>query len=307
MNPPARVFISCSQQKDTEEVEIARQICSALEKQGYQPYIAVEQHSLVGVTEDIFDRIAKSEYFLFIDFRQDGLNLDSQNVDENERYCGSLFSHQELAIASFLRKNVIAFKEQGVRREGISSFIMANASEFSDRKSLPKCVVAKVKEGDWSPEWRDELSIDRNDDDKDTCLPDHQGNTGNYFHVKVKNMHKEKVARNCVAFVSKIRKPDSSVHPTELVELKWKGVKSREVSIPPGQYRRLDVFHTYLDSPSVGRLGINPFIVDFTGFEKSYQLSGAGQIRARYCRLQRHIRKCLSDLCSRPRKNHGRD
>ena len=207
MNPPARVFISCSQQKDTEEVEIARQICSALEKQGYQPYIAVEQHSLVGVTEDIFDRIAKSEYFLFIDFRRDGLNLDSQNVDENERYCGSLFSHQELAIASFPRKNVIAFKEQGVRREGISSFIMANASEFSDRKSLPKCVIDKVKEENWNPEWRDELIIERDGDDMDACIPDQFGNTGNYFHVKVKIDTKQRshaiVLRSYPTFVSR--------------------------------------------------------------------------------------------------------
>ena len=147
MNPPAIVFISCGQQKDTEEIEIARQICSSLKEHGYEPYIAVEQQCLLGVTDHIFDRIAKSEYFLFIDFRRDELNLGSQNGDENEKYRGSLFSHQELAIASFLGKNVVAFKEQGVRREGISSFIMANASVFSDRKSLPKCMTGKAKEG----------------------------------------------------------------------------------------------------------------------------------------------------------------
>ena len=151
MNPPAIVFICCGQQKDTEEIEIARQICSSLKEHGYEPYIAVEQQCLLGVTDHIFDRIAKSEYFLFIDFRRDELNLGSQNGDENGKYRGSLFSHQELAIASFLGKNVVAFKEQGVSREGISSYIMANASVFSDRKSPPKCVMGKAKEGNWNP------------------------------------------------------------------------------------------------------------------------------------------------------------
>ena len=232
---------------------------------------------MTGVTDHIFEQIVKSEYFLFIDFKREKLNTGIRIGDRSERHRGSLFSHQELAIAAFLQKEVIAFKERGVRLEGISKFILANALEFSHRKSLPKRVMDKVSE-QWDPTWWDELNIQRDNNDKDIGICDREKNRmANYFHVKVKNRHKAKVARNCVAFVSRIRKPDGSVLTPELVELKWKGIISHDLSIPPGQYRSLDVFHAYWDSPSVGYLGINPFIFDFSSYGAFYKLCGPGR------------------------------
>jgi len=43
----ARVFISCGQNKKTNEVMIAGQIREKLEKLGFDPYIAVEAHPAV--------------------------------------------------------------------------------------------------------------------------------------------------------------------------------------------------------------------------------------------------------------------
>ncbi len=183
-----------------------------------------------------------------------------------------------MAIASFLNKEVLAFREQGVRLEGISSFVLANAIEFSEKNSLYERVMAKVKERGWCPEWRDELSIERSDEDKDMNVFDQkEKKNADYFHVKVRNRHKSKIARNCVAFVAKVREPDGSVRSRDLVELKWKGVKSAGVSIPPGQFRHLDAFHVYRDSLSVANLGINPFIVDFSSYGEMYRLTGPGK------------------------------
>jgi hypothetical protein len=41
VNPRARVFIGCGQNKVTDEERVAREIGARLERLGYEPYIAV--------------------------------------------------------------------------------------------------------------------------------------------------------------------------------------------------------------------------------------------------------------------------
>jgi len=71
--------------------------------------------------------LAASEYFVFVDFKRERLN-------DTIECRGSLFSHQELAIASFLDLEVLAFQEAGVKQsDGIMGFLQANAISFTDR------------------------------------------------------------------------------------------------------------------------------------------------------------------------------
>lgn len=120
----ARVFISCGQNKETNEAMIAGQIRERLEKLGFEPYIAVEEQTLRGLKENIFHQLSSSEYFLFVDFKRD--KFENEDV-----YRGSLFSHQELALASYLNIEVLAFREAGVKTEdGIMRFLQANTIQF---------------------------------------------------------------------------------------------------------------------------------------------------------------------------------
>ena len=91
----ARVFISCGQSKDTDEPKIAEKISKRLTALGFDPYVAVAQQSLRGLKENIFEQLSRSEYFLFVDFKRERLEGTSDHR-------GSLFSNQELALASFL-------------------------------------------------------------------------------------------------------------------------------------------------------------------------------------------------------------
>ena len=67
---------------------------------------------------DIFDQFEKSDYFVFIDFKRE--NLSSKPAVHR----GSLFSNQELAIASFLEIPAVILHEFKSRPE----FRTANAS-----------------------------------------------------------------------------------------------------------------------------------------------------------------------------------
>jgi hypothetical protein len=61
--------------------------------------------------------LEKSEYYLFIDFRREELG--------SQRFRGSLFSHQELGIATYLKKeHILIFQERGVlERDGIKGYV----------------------------------------------------------------------------------------------------------------------------------------------------------------------------------------
>jgi hypothetical protein len=64
---------------------------------GFEPYVAVNEQSLGAINDNISRRLVDTEYFIFIDFKIEKL--------ENGSYRGSLFSRQELAIATFLGKD----------------------------------------------------------------------------------------------------------------------------------------------------------------------------------------------------------
>ena len=106
----------------------------------FHVYIAVEQQNLLGVKEAIFKVLEDAEHYVFVDFCREA--LDGDLADRR----GSVFTHQELALASFLEKEVLAFRETGVRKlDGVAGFLQTNALEFADRPSLPAAVVDAVK------------------------------------------------------------------------------------------------------------------------------------------------------------------
>jgi len=58
---------------------------------GFEPYVALEQQKLQGVKESIFRRLKNSEYFLFLDFKREGLiDPHEPNLESGEAR-GSLF------------------------------------------------------------------------------------------------------------------------------------------------------------------------------------------------------------------------
>ena len=283
MSEKSRVFISCGQRKDSEELAIANQVAEKLKEMGFDPYIAVEEQSLKGVKENIFETLERSEYFLFIDFKRERLFKTNEKLVDTGNHRGSLFSHQELAIATFRDYEVLAFQEEGVKKDdGILRFIQANCIPFSERPILPSIVAEKVREHKWDPTWRNELVLKRNDIDfKDAQVP-HVG-VGRYYHIRVINNHKDKIARNCIAYVERIKNLGTGdIRVLELVELKWKGTSTVGVSIAPKSFRYLDAFHINYLNPTIANLGLNPFIVDWQGYLQDYQIIGSGDYEIDY-------------------------
>ncbi len=294
----ARVFISCGQAKGTDEVEIADKIAEKLHDMGFDPYVAITEHSLRGVKENIFARLSESEYFIFIDFKRERLfTLDKGSFSDTGKYRGSLFSHQELAIATFLDIEALSFREKDVKEDdGILKFIQANCIEFTDRHLLPDVVAEKVRERGWNPNWRNELLLERDGEDfQDVRYVGGKERPARFYHIRVKNIHEDRIARDCVAYLEGIKIIKLSrveqrlqnilageTKSVELVEFKWKGVNTPRVAIPPKEFRYLDALHIYYDSQNTVHLGINPFLVDFSGYYELYTLRGTGTFELTY-------------------------
>src|SRR5258708_30521193 len=102
-----KIFVSCGQSAGSDEIGVAEKIRDRLMTLGFDVYLAFEQQSLGDLRANIFRELEDSEYSLFIDFLRDELK-----GEEETRYRGSLFCNQELALAAYLDKPVIAFQER---------------------------------------------------------------------------------------------------------------------------------------------------------------------------------------------------
>lgn len=237
MDAPARVFISCGQSEYSDEIKIAEAVGEELARLGFQPFVALANQTLSGIQEFVFEALRNSEYFVFLDFKRERLG-------RTRNHRGSLFSHQELAIASSLGLELLAFRESSVKLEGLLAFLGANSKKFDDRQILPRMVADSVRDlvntGEWQPGWRNEVAIERDP----TQFEDARwtnGDVGRYFQVIVRNRHRVKAARDCYVYLEKASRlePDREI-PLYTFELKWDGFLLPNANVLPGQYRRFD-------------------------------------------------------------------
>ena len=243
-----KIFISCGQRHGSVETGIAKHIEARLTDLGFSTYLAVEQHTLRGLKENIFRHLSDSEYFLFIDFKREQLNSSNE--------CrGSLYSNQELAIASFLEKEVIAFQQKGIRRiDGMLSSLQLNPITFTNRgkNRLPDLIEQEINKSGWNNQWKNKLDISVESNYSDAFKK--SGDTGRHYFLRVENCHKYKIAFNCTAYVKSIIRRRASLSipfPTETVELKWAGSLVPSVSIMPKSYRLLDAFFVLHSRPDL--------------------------------------------------------
>jgi len=229
-SPKARVFISCGQ-RDDKEKDFALTCQNYFESKGFIAYFAEEVHSLEALTENIFRHLKNSEYFVFIDFKREEL--------PNGKFRGSVFVNQEIAIAAFLEIETVGFHEAGVDREGVIEHLIANPIYFNDKADFLKKLEENTKE--WHPDWRNELSLKFL-----RVAPNFQIQEGifaDWYHLQVLNNHRNKYARNCVAYVLEIKNLDTgyNIDPGNF-ELVWAGTGLFQRHILPKRAAEVDAF-----------------------------------------------------------------
>jgi hypothetical protein len=275
----ARVFISCGQTKHSDELETAHRIRNRLHELGFDPYIAVEEQTLKGLKENIFRHLRDAEYFIFVDFKREKLVPMGRErmglvLSRNLQHRGSLFSHQEIALASYLDIPLLAFQEKGVKTDdGVLRFLQANATTFTDRTLLPNVIADEVQRRGWNPRSLRELVLDRDRADEHSdhaVLTDRCVESRRFYYVHVRNLDHHKTATNCYVYLERaIKLGDPPIEiPFNSVELKWSGYTLPNAHVLPMTTRPFDaiaILHrlptepalvTFSDSLAFGRLDI---------------------------------------------------
>jgi len=250
----------------------------------------VQEQSLRGLTDNIFRQLAVSEYVVFVDFKR-------EQFANSAEYRGSLFTHQELAVAAFLDLEVLAFQEEGVRQlDGMIRFLQANAFRFDDRASLPQLVTAKVKERGWSPVWRKTLRLERDPtqfvDAESVDAYGRPAGVRRFFQGNVMNRHRSMVAAHAYVYLDRlVRVSDGEALPLKTIELKWAGYIYPNAVIRPGFPREFDCCWVHHDFPSQAR-----FAVFADSPEYSPVINGPGQFHLRFTAVAERFEPQSLDL-----------
>jgi hypothetical protein len=276
----------------SDEPAIAERIVRRIFDLGFDCYMAVAEQSLRGLRENIFAQLESSDYLVFIDFRREELK-----VEECLPVCrGSLFSHQELAIASFLEIPSLILQEQGVKPlDGMLGAMQANAIPFSDRNLLQNVVAdfiaQKLRSGEWQTDSRNTLSLEVADPPF-THAQLSQGLTGRFYHIAVRNNHHRKAALYCQAYLDEILDPKTKekIRPKK-VEFKWAGTTLPSVRIGPKTVREFDVVRLVLKQP------IEPNFWPLTDSPEYWpHMGGPGQYRLSFSVVSQNFGTITTDF-----------
>lgn len=280
----ARIFISCGQ-RDGPEREAADRIGEVLDDLGFEYYIAVNEASLVGLKENVFRQLEQSEYILFVDFRREQLaNLTTRR--------GSLFSHQELAVAAYLGIDWLPLQQEGVERNGIMSFTQSNVVPFHRPEELPELVAREIPARGWRNDWKNALSVELAAQYDDAT--DQNRRIGRYFHLTIRNLHHSKVALNVLGYLESLTDlTRGHQHDVRTVELRWAGYALPAAAILPNSSRDLDLGLVFHDQPN--HLYFNSFS---TSTLYMHPLVGPGQFRLVYVIISENFppTRCAVDL-----------
>ena len=243
----AKVFLSCGQSKGSDEPRIAEKIQDRIRNLGFDCYMAVAEQSLRGLRENIFAQLESSDYLVFVDFKREELSIPNSKP----AWRGSLFSHQELAIASYLEIPALVFQENGVKPlDGMLGAMQANAVPFTDKNLLPNAIADFVGErsrnGEWPTDSKSILTLDVTDPPYTDALQTQMG-MRRFYHIAVRNHHHRKAALYCSAHLDTIlnEKTKQLTRP-KTVEFKWSGTTISAVRIAPKTVREFDAVDFFL-------------------------------------------------------------
>lgn len=212
-----KVFISCGQ-RPPDETAIAHQIRDLLKtKFDLDSYLAFKVQSFDDVMQ-ITNELSSCDYYLFIDFGRERLGWFGKRR-------GSLFTHQELAIARHLGfSEIIALQQKGVILEGFAKYILSNPEHFSGKEDLLIKIENLVRDRGWKKSYSRNLvmkNIVRNQPiiyrDRQMSAP----RTEVIWHGHVANQRNDVAAANTLVILKHIEGAQGHITRPDTTFLKW--------------------------------------------------------------------------------------
>lgn len=247
---PGKIFISCGQ-ASAEERQVAADLEVWLRGRGFDPYVAIQTQSLQDVNSGIIGNLRSSDYYIFIDFKREQIDTLVSGTPE---YRGSLFTHQELAIAYLLDfEFVIYLREQNVRLEGLGQYLLTNAKTFDDKNDVLAIIQREFAQRQWDTNYSKQLVVSDLIYAGAWKFTDHaRSGDEHIWHISVENRRRDIPAFNTLARLFKITIPDGNIIDSpDQNFLKWAGkTKTFSTTIIQGDKTSFDCIALDCHQPS---------------------------------------------------------
>jgi hypothetical protein len=149
----SKIFLSCGQR--AKEHRVASQIERMLTRRGFEVYVAKDVQSIPEINSGIIRELKDSDCYLFVNFCREEL--------EKGEYRGSLFSHQEFAVAYALGfdNKILVVNQKGAKREGLLKYFGCNTEQFSGYDDCFAVVQRALKRTKWRSDYSRRLQAGR--------------------------------------------------------------------------------------------------------------------------------------------------
>jgi len=239
---PGKVFISCGQATE-EERRVASNLKAWLKGEGFDdPYMAIETQSIQDVNSAIIGSLKAADYYIFIDYAREQIGADPNG---DPIYRGSLFTHQELAIAYVLQfERVIYLQEERVQLEGIGKYLLSNARKFKSKAEVPELVKREFSEREWKSDYSRHLIPADLTHAGAWQYSDHTGTYNHHiWHISISNLRHDIAAFDAVARLNEIIHPDGEKSNSQDRNfLKWAGkIQAYSATILPRDAAKFDL------------------------------------------------------------------
>jgi len=238
---PGKVFISCGQASAEERVTAA-ELSQWLSNRGFLPYVAIQAQSIQDVNSAIISELKTSDYYIFIDFPRELLEGDPDGAHR-----GSLFTHQEMAIAYILGfERVLFLKHKDAKLEGLLRYTASNAIIFSTSKEAIEKAEEAIDERGWTPSYtRHLIAVNLNWSQEMILYVSHSTGehlVGKFLTIDIQNHRSDLAAFNTVARLSSIKDAnDNSIPVADRSHLKANGQPGYAQTIWPGSHGAFDL------------------------------------------------------------------
>jgi len=239
-----RVFVSCGQATDEERVT-TRLIADMLCSQGFSPYVATQIQTILDLNGEIIRELKQADYYLHINFRR-------EKLAGSDEFRGSLFAHQELALAYGLGFDKMLFLGQtGVRNEGMLAFIVSNTPKFENHAEAVDAAKRAIESAGWVPSYSRNLVAQRLRWGPQVQYGDHTGQRPvQVLYVDIVNRRSDLGAIGAVARLSTIAERGQTRVSPDRSHLKATGYPGYEQTIFPGSHAAFDLLALVLNQPN---------------------------------------------------------
>jgi hypothetical protein len=238
MSHAALVFLSCGQRPG--ERELAREIQEMIEREFHLKCYNADSRQGFEDVMSITEHLARSDYYLFIDFKRDG------------PVPVSIFTHQEFALArGWQIKEMLAFKEKGLPKYGMLSYVLAHPTEF-ERHTLVERVREEIGKKGWNASYSRNLLAGRIEASTATPYgyPNRETHDEEIWRVFIENRRSDQAALDAIGILDSMESNGALTKPDRTF-LKWAGQQAYQKTIFPQDDADIDAFAIRVDGSGV--------------------------------------------------------